>query len=462
VAKDQLPTGRVQRLTRLGRAAAGAAVKQAGTRTANVARSKERGDAALEERHIRTARQIVKVLGGMKGAAMKVGQVLSFLDVGLVPEEYRDEFQRELAKLRDSAPSVSFEGMREVIERDLGEPLDTTFAEFDSEAIAAASIGQVYRARLRDGREVAVKVQYPGVADAVRADLQNLGVLLRLVRRITPQLDVRALGDEIRARISEELDYELEASNQRTLARIYRGHPFIVVPDVVTSLSREHVIITEFVHGDGFEALRKEPQEERDRIGEIIFRFYYGCMHRHRRFSGDPHPGNMMRLADGRIAFLDFGLFKSLDRDAVELELACLRAIAEGDADELHRLFTGAGFVPRPEALEPEDLLAYVLEGVWWYTTADEELQLTPEIVARAALEAGDPRSSHFATMRHQNINAEHLVGRRLELLTLAVLGELRARNNWHRIAREWMYGDEPVTELGRQETEFLAGAGPD
>ncbi len=225
-----LPTGRVQRLARIGRTAAGAAVKQAGTKTANVARSDKRSAEALERRQIETAKQIVKVLGGMKGAAMKLGQVLSFLDVGLVPEEYREDFQKELAKLRDSAPTVSFERMTKVIEEEYGEPVSSAFADFDPEPIAAASIGQVYRARLHDDREVAVKVQYPGVADAVRADMQNLGILLRLVRRITPQLDVKALASEIRERITDELDYELEAANQRSLARIYRGHPFILVP----------------------------------------------------------------------------------------------------------------------------------------------------------------------------------------------------------------------------------------
>ena len=455
MADRKLPTGRVQRLARIGRTAAGAAVRQAGTRTANVVRSDERSEAALERRQVETAKRIVEVLGGMKGAAMKIGQILSFVDFGLVPEAYRDEFQAELAKLRDSAPTVSFDRMRKVIESDLG-PLGDTFSDLDPEPIAAASIGQVYRATLRDGREVAVKVQYPGVGDAVRADMQNLGVLMRLARRMTPELDVKAVTQEIRSRIVDELDYELEASNHRTMARIYRGHPFIVVPEVHTELCREHVLVTDLVSGDGFEALRAEPQAERNRIGEIIFRFYYESMHRHRRFSGDPHPGNMMRLADGRVAFLDFGLFKRMDRESIELELACLRAVAEVDAPELHRLFAGAGFIPDPDALDPDDLMAFVLEGVWWYATADEVLEITPDLVSRAAIETGDPRSSHFETMRHQAINVEHLIGRRLELLTLAVLGQLGAANNWHRIAREWIYDEPPVTELGRQEAEWL------
>jgi predicted unusual protein kinase regulating ubiquinone biosynthesis (AarF/ABC1/UbiB family) len=452
---ERLPTGRIQRLGKIGRAAAGAAVKQAGTRTANVARSTEGADRALERRQVETAMQIVKVLGGMKGAAMKIGQVLSFMDVGLVPEEYREQFQAELAKLRDSAPTVPFDRMQEVIEGDLGEPVESAFAEFDSQPIAAASIGQVYRARLEDGQAVAVKVQYPGIAEAVEADMQNLGMILRLARRITPQADMKAVGDEIKERVIEELDYQLEAQNQRTMARLYRNHPFIVIPRVIGSLSGERVLVTELVEGTGFETLRREPDEERNRIGEIVFRFYFGSMYRHRRFSGDPHPGNMMRLADGRVAFLDFGLFKTLRPAAVALELACQRAASEGDAEELHRLFASGGFLPQPEKLKPQALLAYVEDAISWYTR-DEEIAIDQDFVGRVAIQSSDPRSTHFDAMRHQDINPEHVMGRRLELLMLAVLGQLEATNNWHRIAREWMYGDAPVTELGRLESEYF------
>ena len=249
---DKIPTSRVARTTKVGRLAAGQAVRQFGTRAANLARSEDKAQAALDRRQVQTAEQIVAVLGTMKGAAMKLGQVMSFLDVGLVPEEFREEFQTKLAALRDAAPKVSFEQMKKVIEQEYdGEPLDEVFETFDPVPIAAASIGQVYRARMHDGRDVAVKVQYPGVASAVRADMQNLGMILRLMKRIAPGLDPQALGDEIRARIDEELDYELEASNQRALARIFRGHPFIVVPDVVTRLSRERVVVSEFVSGRG-------------------------------------------------------------------------------------------------------------------------------------------------------------------------------------------------------------------
>lgn len=454
MARDRIPTGRVRRTARIGSLAAGQAVRQAGTRAANLARSREQAQAALDRRQLEAAEQIVTALGTMKGAAMKLGQVLSFLDVGLVPEESREEFQAKLAALRDAAPKVSFKDMRKVIEDELDDELGEIFAAFDEDPIAAASIGQVYRATLHDGREVAVKVQYPGVAAAVRADMQNLGLIMRVIKRLAPGLDVKAVTEEIRMRIDEELDYELEAQNQRALARIFRGHPFIVVPDVVTRLSRERVIVSEFVEGTGFEEIKHYPQAERDRVGEIVFRFFMGCLYRHHQFSGDPHPGNFLLLADGRVAFLDFGLFKRMDREDVEHELAAQRAVTEGDAAGLHALLARLGFLPQPDKVSPEALMAYVKDTIGWYTT-DEELQLTPELATRVAIESSDMRSSHFREMRHQDMRPQHLFGRRMEMLTLAVLGQLRARANWHRIAREWMYGEPAVTELGRLEERF-------
>ncbi len=460
MAQERIPTSRVRRTATVGGLAAKEAVKQFGTRAANLTRDEQSAREASAHRQLETAKQIVSVLGTMKGAAMKIGQMLSFLDVGLVPAEHREEFQRELATLRDAAPIVSFKQMRRVIEGDLEEKLGSLFSDFDEEPIAAASIGQVYRATLReDGRRVAVKVQYPGVASAVRADMQSLDMIMRLAKRMTPALDTKAFAQEISERMAEELDYELEAQNQRSLARIFAGHPFIAIPDIVLSHSRERVLVSELLEGEGFEALKQRGQAERDRIGEIVFRFYIGCLYRHREFSGDPHPGNFMLLGDGRVAFLDFGLYKRVDREAAELELDCQRAIAEGDAAELHRALTDSRFLSHPDLVDPDQLFIYLRDLIGWYTI-DEEIQVTPEVATEVMVKSTDPRSGLFHEMRHQHVSAEHLFGRRMEVMTLAVLSQLRARANWHRIAREWMYGDAAVTELGREEDEFYGRAG--
>src|SRR3954451_15366812 len=222
MAKDRIPTSRISRTARVTGLAAGQAARPLGTATANLGRTDEGRQRALERRHIEAAEQIVSALGTMKGAAMKLGQVMSFLDVGLVPEEYRDEFQNKLAALRDAAPKVDFKDMKKVLEAEYESKLEDVFATFDPVPVAAASIGQVYKARLHDDRCVAVKVQYPGVAQAVRADLQNLGLILRLMKSVAPGLDVRAVAAEVQDRIGDELDYELEAQNQRTMARGFR------------------------------------------------------------------------------------------------------------------------------------------------------------------------------------------------------------------------------------------------
>jgi predicted unusual protein kinase regulating ubiquinone biosynthesis (AarF/ABC1/UbiB family) len=459
MAERKVKTGRYQRLATFGGVMAGQAARQAGTHAANKVRSEGRASAALARRNGQAADQIVAVLGSMKGAAMKIGQMLSVLDVGLVGEEHREDFQRKLAALRDAAPVAPFKDMRKVIERELG-PLDEAFATFDAEPLAAASIGQVYRAALPDGRDVAVKVQYPGVDAAVRADMKNLGMILRLVGRIAPQLDTRALARQIREEIFEELDYELEASNQRALARLYRDHPFILVPAVIGELSGTRVIVTELVEGESFANVQHDSASERSRVGEIVFRFYIGSMYRHGMFSGDPNPGNILRMRDGRIAFLDYGLCKRLKRDSVEFLLGVLRAMVEGDEDALHDLLAGEGFLPDSSRFDSGELMDYMLDAYSWCVTDDRKLTITPKLAGEILAGHIGPGSTHFATTRRLDINAEHVLGRRLELLVLAVLGQLNATANWHRVAREWIYGDPPATELGRQEQCFLETTG--
>jgi predicted unusual protein kinase regulating ubiquinone biosynthesis (AarF/ABC1/UbiB family) len=456
VPRQRIPTSRAARAAKVGKLAAGEAVRHAGTHAANLTRTRDERRAALEQRHLDTADQILTVLGTMKGAAMKLGQMLSFVELSVVPKHAREEFQRKLAALRDSAPQVSFEQMMRVLEEDLGRSPSSVFSELDEQPIGVASIGQVYRARLRDGRSVAVKVQYPGVATAVRADLKNLALLMRLARRAVPGLETDAIAAEIRIRIGEELDYEREAENQIEFAELFRNHPFVVVPEVERDLCSPRVLVTELVEGSGFEQLRTSPQDVRDRLGEIIYRFYCGTLYRHRAFSGDPHPGNFLLQDDGRVAFFDFGLVKRMAQASVELELACQRAACEDDAAKLHGLMAQAGILPEPERVDPAMLLGYVQDAVGWYMV-DREVQMTPAMATEAMIESIAPQSAYFKTFRHQRLPPEHLLARRLELFTQAVLGQLGAKANWHRIAREWLYEEPPATELGALESGFYA-----
>ena len=356
---SKIPKGRVRRAAKVGRLAGSQTARQYATKAANLTRDEEARHEAAQRRQMEAAEQIFEVLGQMKGAAMKVGQVASFIDTGGLPPEFQERLQAKLAELRDAAPTVAFKDMKKVIESELGEPLKEVFSEFEEEAVAAASIGQVYRARLaEDDREVAVKVQYPGVASAVRADLQNMGLIMRVAKRIAPGMDAKAMAAEIRERLSDELDYEHEAQNHRAFARAWRGHPFIFVPDVVTSLSTEKVLVSEWVDGTGFEEVREMDEATRDRFGEIVFRFFFGSLYRNGHFSGDPHPGNYQLMPDGRVAFLDYGMTKKLSPERVADEVEAVQLTMEGDAEGLLAHMAHMGFYdPGDEKVSPDAVL---------------------------------------------------------------------------------------------------------
>src|SRR5436309_3461941 len=247
MAKEEpsIPTGRIRRTAKVAQVIGASGAGYAGARARSVGRGQEARTEQLDRVHMEAAERMVDALGSMKGAAMKIGQLASFIDTDFLPPEYRELYQEKLSQLRDSAPPMPWKDVKAVLEDELEEPVEGLFEEFEHDAAAAASIGQVHRAVLPDGRKVAVKVQYPKVAKALEADLSNAGMILRLAKAIAPGLDARAAARELRERVLEELDYEYEAQNQRTFARAYRGHPFIYVPDVVTRLSRRRVLVAE-------------------------------------------------------------------------------------------------------------------------------------------------------------------------------------------------------------------------
>jgi predicted unusual protein kinase regulating ubiquinone biosynthesis (AarF/ABC1/UbiB family) len=454
-----IPTGRIRRTAKVAGLAGGQTARNYATKAANLTRDDDGRRFAATRRQAEAAEQILDVLGNMKGAAMKVGQVASFIDTGAFPDEFQERIQEKLAELRDSAPRVSFKDMRKVIEDELEDSLGEVFSEFDEEAVAAASIGQVYRARLHDGRDVAVKVQYPGVAAAVRADLQNLGLLMRVAKRIAPGMDAKAMTKELKERLSDELDYEQEAQAQRAFSRAWRGHPFVVVPDVVTSLSRERVLVSEWVDGMGFEDVKRLPAADRDRFGEILFRFFFGSLYRHGHFSGDPHPGNYKLMDDGRVAFMDFGMTKKVGRSHLDAEVDAIRLGMEQDAEGLHARLASMGFFDAADpGLPPDAVLQHFRDVTSWYIE-DREVTVDRSLVARVLIDFGDPRSDHWELMRRETMPPDAMLARRMEALMLGVLGQLGATANWHRIAGEWLFGEPPSTPLGEQETEFF-GAG--
>jgi len=461
VAKDEreIPKSRVRRTAQLGSVIGSQGARYAGTRAANLARSSDRASEQIDKRHLEAAERMVDTLGTMKGAAMKIGQLASFIDTEFLPPEYRELYQEKLADLRTSAPPMPWKKVCAVLEEEWEDPVDELFEDFSHDAAAAASIGQVHRATLPDGRQVAVKIQYPGVAEALRADMQNAGMLMRMAKALAPGLDAKAAAEELKERVLEELDYEYEAQNQRAFSRGYKGHPFIYVPDVITRLSRGRVLVTEWVDGVGFDEVKERSQSERDRFAEIVFRFCFGSVYHLQHFNADAHPGNYILMDDGKVAFIDFGMTKQLDKEQIELEIAALEAVFDEDPERLRVALHDLGFLNNPKKVDAERVMAHVRTVGGWYMD-DREVTVDSRLVMEAIAAVSDPRSEFFDLMRRENVPANELMGRRMESGVLAVLGQLNATRNWYRIGREWWFADEPATELGREEWAYFESRG--
>src|SRR3954466_11938928 len=421
---ESIPAGRVQRTAKVGQAIGSSGARYAGTRARNVVRSKETGATEIDKRHLEAAERMVDALGQLKGAAMKIGQLASFIDTEFLPPEYRELYQEKLADLRTSAPPMPWKKVRDVLEEEWDEAPEELFEDFSHDAAAAASIGQVHRAVMPDGRVVAVKVQYPGVAKALRADMQNAGMIMRLAKALAPGLDAKAVAEELKVRVLEELDYEYEAQNQRTFARAYRGHPFIYVPEVVTSLSRSRVLVSGWGEGRGFNGVRALPQEERNRFGEIGFRFCFGSIYHLQHFNADAHPGNYLLMDDGKVAFLDYGMTKQLDKEQIELEIAAVEAVLDDDPQRVRDGLAEMGYIKRPERIDAEKLMRHVRAVGGWYM-ADRDVTIDSDTVMTAMEAMADPRSEFYDLMRQQSLPANELMGQRMQTGVLAVLGQL-------------------------------------
>lgn len=452
-----------------GRLSRGARLANTGLRgLAGIANHKARqlrGGADPATVHQEMADQLADVLGEMKGAAMKLGQLLSFVDLDL-PPELRGVYHEALAKLRDNAPPFDPDAIHQVVAEEFGAPPQAVFGSWDPAPLASASIGQVHAAKLDDGRDVVVKVQYPGVADAVRADLRNAEAFTPLVRLVNPNLEVEPLIEELRERINDELDYEREAQYQRAFATRYAGHPFIHVPDVVGELSRGRVLVTERVYGRSFDRLVREGTDaERQRVGEIIFRYAFGSIGRFRLFNGDPHPGNYLVEEPGpdgnaRVAFIDYGSVKMFTRERWHQMRTVDEAVMRGDQEAFAAGLRSAGFLARGEEVDTERLF----EWFRLYTrpvAANQPFEFTPEFAAEVLRTTTDPRSPFADVLRKLNLPPDYLLLNRIQWGINSVLGRLRARGDWRAVRHEYVGDGPPSTPLGEQDAEWWRNRHP-
>ena len=412
-----------------------------------------------EDLHQATADELLETLGRLKGAAMKVGQLASFIDAGCFPPEVRDIYQDALGSLRDAAPPMKGELVTQVIEEELGDHPKELFGSWNTRPSAAASLGQVHFARLDDGREVAVKIQYPGIEDAVRSDLAMAHAVRPLMPLLAPGLEVGPALEEIRTRALQECDYIREARNLTTLADHYTDHPFAWVPRPIPELSTKRVLTMERARGLPFSRMKRLPTSERDRLGEILFRFYWGSLHRNGFTSADPHPGNYLLMEDGRVAFLDFGLACELDLALRPDQIGAFLALRDRDPNRLFEHSVAMGYVSRPERIDPDRLLEYA-EFSLAPLADDAEYTLRRDFIAERTAAMLDPRNPWWRFIRQLNLPPWAVLVYRLEVGLFAVLAQLGATANWHRMAMEFFGEAGPSTELGKMEAKWLEARG--
>ena len=455
--RNGLPGTRRLRLER-GLAAVGLAAR-GGARYATsaprlFASAGEHRQALRNDLALQTAEDVTATLGTMKGVLMKLGQMASYVDDGLSPAA-----RRTLSRLQDSVPPMSPELAAQVVTEELGAPPEKLFATWDPEPIAAASIGQVHRAITQDGRAVAVKVQYPGIAETIAADLGNVALLRRMLKITAPQQDVDALLAELRERVTEELDYRREARNQQMFADFYRGHPFIKVPDVVHGLCTGRVITSDLADGARFSELTGWSQAERDLAAETIYRFVFRSLYEMHAFNGDPHPGNYLFHGDGRVTFLDFGLVKYFTDDELRPLVEMVKHLCvDDDPEAFRRAMEDAGFLIPDAPLPTEEIVEHM---ALFYDTVRER---GPRTMTSAYATAVTRRFFDFRSplAAYVEIPRSYVILQRINLGLFALLGELSATADWRCIAEEiWPFVQgPPCTPIGEAEARWRSQRG--
>ncbi|HET6969671.1 MAG TPA: AarF/ABC1/UbiB kinase family protein [Phenylobacterium sp.] len=409
----------------------------------------EQRELLREDLALRTAEDVADTLGAMKGVMMKIGQMASYIDDGLSPA-----VRQTLARLQDSVPPMNPELAAAVVAEELGAPPEYAFARWDPRPIAAASIGQVHRAVTHDGRAVAVKVQYPGMAETIAADLRNVALLRRMLRIAAPAQDVDALLSELRDRVGEELDYRREAANQRLMAAYYDGHPTIAIPRIIDGLSTRRVVTSELSGGVRFAELASWPQHERDLAAETIYRFVFRSLYDVRAFNGDPHPGNYLFQRGGRVTFLDFGLVRHFTPAELQPLLQMARTICvEHDPEAFRASLENAGFLRPGAPLSTQAIIDHL--AVFYDTIREPGLRtITSDYassVVRRFFDLRSPVAGYIAVPR------PYVILQRINLGLFAVLGELSATADWRAISEEiWPFVQGPAaTPMGEAEARW-------
>ncbi|MCX5267094.1 AarF/ABC1/UbiB kinase family protein [Streptomyces sp. NBC_00199] len=403
----------------------------------------------------RTAEQLFKVLGELKGGAMKFGQALSVFESAL-PEEVAGPYRAALTKLQDAAPPMPTRTVHAVLTKHLGEDWAELFLEFDDKPAAAASIGQVHRGIWHDGREVAVKVQYPGAGEALLSDLNQLSRFARLLGPLIPGMDVKPLIAELRDRVSEELDYGLEAQAQQAHAEEFAGDPDVVVPAVVHQC--DQILVTEWIDGVPLsEVISEGTQEQRDRAGQLLSRFLFSGPARTGLLHADPHPGNFRLLPGGpegeddwRLGVLDFGTVDRLAGGLPDPIGESLRMTLDGDAEAVYELLRAEGFVKDSIELDPDAVLDYLLPII--EPARAEEFTFTRGWMRSQAARIADPRSPAHQLGKQLNLPPAYLLIHRVTLSTIGVLCQLGATVRLRDELEDWLPGFLPEDEAEASE----------
>ena len=445
------------RRARLAAVGARAGADWATHRARRVFASAERREALDTAFELRTAEQVAAALGEMKGALMKLGQMASYLDQGL-PEHVRDA----LAQLQSNAPPMSAELAAGVIRAELGADPTEVFATWDPVPIASASIGQVHRALTHDGEAVAVKVQYPGVADAMAADLANVGLLFGGLGQLFPGFEPGPVVAELKERLTEELDYANEAANQRRFAEHYAGHPYIHIPSVRDDLSTARVLTTELAEGARFDEVAQWPQAERDLAAETLYRFAFGSLYRLRMFNGDPHPGNYLFRPGGQVTFLDFGLVKHFTAtELLPFEEMIRAMVIDPDPAVFRTITERVGLLPPDAPFADAEVVDY-FGHFYELVRAPGDVTITAKYASETVRRYFDQRGPYGPIMRSVNLPPSFVIIQRINLGLYALFGDLGATGDWRRLAEEiWPFvGATPSTPMGKRIAEWEQAAG--